>query len=176
MIFQKTKLEGAYIIELEKFEDERGFFANVWNKKNFDENKLDTKLTECNIAFNKKRGTIRGFHYQASPYEGAKLIRCTKGSVWDVTLDLRPTSKTFKQWISVELTEKNHKLNYIPEGCAHSYLTLEDDSEVFYLMSQEYMPEFERGVKYSDPAFNITWPLEPTVISKKDNSWKLFTE
>lgn len=174
MKFIKTKLDGAFIIELDKIEDERGFFANTWDKKKFEENDLNVNLTECNIAFNKKKGTIRGFHYQASPYEGAKLIRCTRGKVWDVTLDLRPNSKTFKQWISVELSADNYKLNYIPEGCAHGYQSLEDNSEVFYLMSQVYMLEYERGVKYSDPAFNISFPLKSTVISEKDLSWGSF--
>jgi len=174
MKFIKTKLDGAFIIELDKIEDERGFFANTWDKKKFEENDLNVNLTECNIAFNKKKGTIRGFHYQASPYEGAKLIRCTRGKVWDVTLDLRPNSKTFKQWVSVELSADNYKLNYIPEGCAHGYQSLEDNSEVFYLMSQVYMLEYELGVKYSDPAFNISFPLKSTVISEKDLSWGSF--
>lgn len=170
----KTKLAGAFIIELDKFEDERGFFTNTWDKKKFKEKNLNVNITECNSVFNRKKGTIRGFHYQTSPYDGAKLIRCTRGTIWDVTLDLRPNSKTFKEWISVELSEDNYKLNYVPEGCAHSYQTLEDNSEVTYLMSQVYMPEYERGVKYSDPAFNISFPLKPSLISKKDLSWKLF--
>ena len=176
MIFQKTNLEGAYIIESEKIEDERGFFVNLWNKDDARKNSLETELTESNVAFNQKKGTIRGFHYQLSPYEGAKLIRCTKGSVWDITLDLRPNSKTFKEWISVELTESNYKLNYIPAGCAHAYQTLEDNSEVVYLMTQQYMPEYENGIQFSDPTFNVNWPLEPTEISKKDKSWKLFNQ
>jgi len=174
MIFDKTKIEGAQIIELEKFEDDRGFFVNIWNKNKAKENNLETELTECNIAFNKKKGTIRGFHYQLPPYEGAKLIRCTKGKVWDVTLDLRPNSKTFKEWISVELSESNFKLNYIPSGCGHAYQTLEDNSEVTYLMTQKYMPEYEKGVRFSDPMFNVKWPMTPSEISEKDLSWKLF--
>ena len=174
MKFVKTKIEGAFIVEVEKFEDERGFFVNMWNKKIFQENNLNTNLTECNSAFNKKMGTIRGLHYQISPNEGAKLVQCIRGKIWDVTLDLRPTSKTFKQWISVELSAENHKLNYIPEGCAHGYQTLSDDSEVFYIMSQNYDLSCERGINYSDPSFNITFPLKVTVISEKDNSWKPF--
>lgn len=176
MKFIKTKIEGAFFIELDKFEDERGFFANVWDKKKFQENKLNTKIYECNIAFNKKRGTIRGLHYQKSPYEGSKLVRCTKGKIWDVTLDLRPDSNTFKEWICVELSADNYKLNYIPEGCAHGYQTLDDESEVFYLMSQIYNLDYELGVRYSDPTFNITFPLNVTEISKKDLSWKLFNK
>lgn len=174
MKFIKTKLDGAYIIKLDKSEDERGFFSNVWDKKKFQENNLNVNLTESNIAFTKKKGTIRGFHYQISPYEGAKLVRCTKGRIWDVTIDLRPTSKTFKQWINVELSSNNYKLNYIPEGCAHGYQTLEDNSEVFYFMSQIYNTDYERGIKYSDPTFKISFPLDVTTISEKDASWKQF--
>lgn len=174
MKFNETVIDGAYVIETDRIVDERGFFINLWNKKEFQKYDLDTNLTECNIAFNNKKGTIRGLHYQAEPYEGAKLVRCTKGKIWDVALDLRPNSKTFKQWFSVELTEQNNKLNYIPAGCAHGYQTLEDDSQMLYLMSQEYMIDYERGIKYSDPSFNIIFPLEVSIISKKDNSWKLF--
>ena len=176
MIFQKTNIEGAYIIESKKIEDQRGFFVNVWNKDEAQKNNLETALTESNIAFNQKKGTIRGFHYQLPPYEGAKLIRCTKGSIFDITLDLRPNSKTFKKWISVELTESNYKLNYIPSGCGHAYQTLEDNTEVVYLMTQQYMPEYESGIQYSDPSFKINWPLEPTEISEKDKAWKLFEQ
>ena len=137
-----------------------------WDKKN--------KKWRVDIAFNKKKGTVRGFHYQVPPKEGVKLIRCTRGRIWDVTLDLRPKSKTFKQWVAIELSSENYKLNYIPEGCAHAYQTLEDNSEVFYVMSQEYDLECERGVRYSDPAFNIPFPLEVTEISQKDASWESF--
>lgn len=174
MKFNETAIYGAYIIETDRIIDERGFFINSWNKNEFQKHNLDTDLTECNIAFNNKKGTIRGLHYQAEPYEGVKLVRCTKGKIWDVVLDLRPNSKTFKQWFSVELTEENNKLNYIPAGCAHGYQTLEDNSQMLYLMSQEYMIGYERGIKYSDPSFNISFPLEVSIISEKDNSWKLF--
>ena len=137
MKFKKTEIEGAFIIELEKIEDHRGFFINAWEKKKFEENNLSVNLTECNIAFNKKRGTVRGLHYQVPPYEGAKLIRCTKGKVIDVALDLRKNSKTFKKWISVELSGDNFKMLYVPEGCAHGYQTLEDNSEILYLMTMK---------------------------------------
>ena len=131
-------------------------------------------MTECNIAFTKKKGTIRGLHYQIPPYEGAKLVRCAKGRIWDVTIDLRPTSKTYKQWTSIEISPDNNKLSYIPEGCAHGYQTLEDNTEVFYLMSQVYNLDCERGIKYSDPTFKIPFPHDVTMISKKDASWKQF--
>lgn len=174
MKFIKTELEGAYFIELEKINDERGFFSVMWDKKKFQENNLNVNLSESNIAFTKNKGTIRGLHYQTSPHEGAKLVRCTKGKVWDVTLDLRPTSKTFKKWISVELSQENHKLNYIPEGCAHGYQTMEDNCEVTYLMAQEYNLDCEKGVKYSDQTFKISFPYDVTQISEKDNSWEPF--
>ena len=174
MKFIKTKLDGGFIIELEKSDDARGFFSNIWDKKKFQENNLNINLTECNIAFTKKKGTIRGLHYQIPPYEGAKLVRCAKGRIWDVTIDLRPTSKTYKQWTSIEISPDNNKLCYIPEGCAHGYQTLEDNTEVFYLMSQVYNLDCEQGIKYSDPAFKIPFPHDVTMISKKDASWKQF--
>ena len=174
MKFIKTKLDGGFVIELEKSDDERGFFSNIWDKKKFQENNLNINLTECNIAFTKKKGTIRGLHYQLPPYEGAKLVRCAKGKIWDVTVDLRPTSKTYKQWTSIEMSPDNNKLSYIPEGGAHGYQTLEDNTEVFYLMSQIYNLDYTRGIKYSDPTFEISFPHNVTVISKKDASWKPF--
>ena len=174
MKFIKTQIDGAYIIETSKVADERGSFINSWNKKEFNKNNLEVNLTECNIAFNNKKGTIRGLHYQIPPYDGAKLVRCIKGRIWDVAVDLRPNSKTFKQWFSIELNEKNNNLNYIPSGCAHGYQTLEDNSEMLYLMSQEYMLKYERGLKYNDPFFNIPFPLEVSSISKKDRSWNFF--
>ena len=174
MKLSKTKLDEAFIIELEKSKDQRGFFSNVWDKKIFQKNNLNTNITELNIAYNKKKGTIRGLHYQSPPYEGAKLVRCTRGGIWDVVLDLRPNSKTFKEWYGVELRYDNYKANYVPEGCAHGYQTLEDNSEVFYLNSQIYNLDSEKGIRYSDPAFNISFPLDVTEISKKDSAWKLF--
>ena len=174
MKFIKTKLDGGFVIELEKSDDERGFFSNIWDKKKFQENNLNINLTECNIAFTKKKGTVRGLHYQLPPYEGAKLVRCAKGKICDVTVDLRPTSKTYKQWTSIEMSPDNNKLSYIPEGCAHGYQTLEDNTEVFYLMSQIYNLDYERGIKYSDPTFEISFPHNVTAISKKDASWKPF--
>ncbi len=174
MKFIKTKIDGAYIIETNKVVDERGFFINSWNKNEFHENNLEVNLTECNIAFNNKKGTIRGLHYQIPPYDGAKLVRCIRGRIWDIAVDLRPNSETFKQWFSVELNEENNKLNYIPPGCAHGYQTLDDNSEMLYLMSQEYMLKYERGLKYNDPVFNIPFPLKVSSISKKDMSWNFF--
>jgi dTDP-4-dehydrorhamnose 3,5-epimerase len=174
MIFTKTKLDGVFIIEPEKIEDERGFFARVWDQEVFEERKLDPKLVQCNISFNKKRGTIRGMHYQISPYGEAKLVRCTKGSAFEVMIDLRPNSKSFKKWLSVEISSENYKMLYVPEGFALGFQTLEDNTELHYQMSQKYMPKSARGIRWDDKTFKISWPLKPTVISKKDSSYSTF--
>lgn len=170
MLFNKTKLLGSYVIDIEKLEDKRGFFATSWNNDVFNQYNLDSKLTESDISFNKKKGTLRGLHYQIHPYEGAKLVRCTRGKTFDVILDLRPTSPTFKQWVATELSADNYKMNYIPKGCAHGFQTLDDNTEVLYLMSQVYSPKHSRTVRWNDNAFKINWPLIPTVISEKDSA------
>jgi len=174
MKFSKTNLKGVVIIDLEKKEDERGFFARIWDVNKFKDYGLNNLIVQCNISFTKKRGSIRGMHYQLAPYEEAKLIRCTKGRIFDVAIDLRKDSETYKKWFSVELTEDNYKMFYIPEGFAHGFQTLEDNCEVFYQVSQHYIPAAEKGIRWDDPFFKIKWPLEPTIISEKDISWKLF--
>ena len=176
MIFTETKLKGAFIIEPEKREDERGFFARSYDQKIFSEYGLNPRILQCNMCHNKYKGTIRGMHRQISPYEEAKYIRCTKGSIFDVIIDLRPKSETYKQWIGVELNDKNYKMIYIPEGFAAGMQTLEDNTELFYQVSQVYMPEYESGIRWNDPAFQIKWPLKPTVISHKDASYEFFKE
>lgn len=168
MIFQETKLAGAFVIELEKFEDERGFFARSWSEREFAERDLEPRLAECNVSFNPKRGTLRGLHYQTSPHGQAKVVRCTMGAIFDVIVDLRPKSSTFKQWVSVELTARNHRMLYVPKDFAHGFQTLEDDTEVFYQMSHPYAAPAGCGVRWDDPALAIHWPLSVTVISKKD--------
>lgn len=174
MIFTETKLKGSFIIELEKVEDERGFFARSWDKKIFEEHGLNSNLFQCNISFNKKKGTLRGLHYQISPYEEAKLVRCTKGKVFEVMIDLRPKSETFMNWHGLELTSENYKMLYVPEGFALGLQTLEDNTELFYQMSQIYMPDYSRGIRWDDAMFQIKWPLKPTIISKKDISYMPF--
>jgi len=172
MIFTKTKLEGAFVIEPEKKVDERGFFARVFEKKQFDEMKLDTKLFQCSISFNKKKGTLRGMHYQLPPYEETKIVRCTKGSVYDVIIDLRRESDTYLEWFGIELSGNNHKMLYIPKGFAHGFLTLEEYTEIFYHMSDCFMPEYSRGIKWDDKKIQITWPATPIIISEKDKLYK----
>lgn len=172
MIFIETKLKGAFLIEPERLEDERGFFARVWCQHEFEAHGLNSQLVQCSISFNKKKGTLRGMHYQVAPYSEVRLVRCTLGAVYDVIIDLRPHSPTFKHWISTELTVENRRMLYIPEGFAHGFQTLEDFTEVFYQMSEFYHPECARGVRWDDPAFAIEWPLATPTLSKKDRTYR----
>jgi dTDP-4-dehydrorhamnose 3,5-epimerase len=171
MIFNEIQLKGAFLIELERLEDERGFFARSWCKREFEQHGLRSELVQGNISFNRARGTLRGMHHQSAPYEEIKLVRCTKGAIYDVIIDLRPDSQTFREWFSTELTEDNRKMLYIPEGFAHGFLTLEDNTEVFYQMSDYYAPGHAKGVRWNDPAFNIIWPIDVNVISEKDEKF-----
>lgn len=168
MIFHETKLLGAYVIELEKLADERGYFARSWCVRDFTAHGLDTNLVQCNISFNQKRGTLRGLHFQLPPFGETKLVRCTRGAIWDVMVDLRPTSPSFLQWVGEELTPTNGKLLYIPKGFAHGFISLVDESEVFYQMSEFFAPDHARGARWNDPLFQITWPIATQVISAKD--------
>ena len=168
MVFTETKLKGAFIIEPEFLKDERGFFARTWCQREFEAHGLDPRLVQCNISFNRHRGTLRGLHYQVEPHAEAKLVRCTMGAIYDVILDLRPESATFKQWLALELTAENRRMLFIPQGLAHGFQTLMDNTEVFYLMSEFYHPECARGVRYDDPDFAIEWALPVTIVSEKD--------
>jgi dTDP-4-dehydrorhamnose 3,5-epimerase len=176
MNFIETKLNGAYVIEPEKLEDDRGFFSRIWDKKMFKEKDLDSEILQSSISFNKKRGTLRGMHYQIKPYEESKLVRCTRGKIYDVIVDLRKYSKTFKKWDFVELSASNHKILYIPKGFAHGFQTLEDDSEVNYEMFQIFSPNHSRGFRWNDSTIKINWPLEITKISQKDSVFESFVE
>jgi len=172
MVFKETKLKGSFIIEMEKIEDPRGFFSRAWCKREFELRGLVSTIVQSNVAFNKKRGTLRGMHYQAAPFEETKIVRCNRGIILDVIIDLRPASTTHKQWISVELTEDNYIMLYVPQGFAHGYQTLTDNAEVFYHVSQFYSSSAELGVRWDDPAFNIEWPMtDERIISEKDRSW-----
>jgi dTDP-4-dehydrorhamnose 3,5-epimerase len=174
MIFKETKLAGAFLIEAERLEDERGFFSRTWSQREFEQQGLSSRLVECNISFNRKRGTLRGLHYQAPPHGQAKLVRCTMGAVFDVILDLRPNSSTFRHWVSAQLSADNRAMLYVPEGFAHGFQTLEDDSEIFYQMSQYYAPESSRGVRWNDPAFGVTWPEDNRFINARDREYPDF--
>ncbi|MDA8090753.1 MAG: dTDP-4-dehydrorhamnose 3,5-epimerase [Nitrospiraceae bacterium] len=168
MTFLKTKLKDAFIVEPDQLTDERGFFARSWCQREFEALGVNKKPVQSNISFNKKRGTLRGLHYQEDPFGEVKLVRCTMGGIYDVIIDLRPSSETYLQWISVELTEKNRRLLFVPEGFAHGFMTLRDNTEVFYQMSQYYMPEYARGVRWDDPLFELKWPMNISLISDKD--------
>jgi dTDP-4-dehydrorhamnose 3,5-epimerase len=176
MIFKEVELKGAYIIEPEKLEDKRGFFARVWDREIFLNLGLNTNLVQCNISFNKSKGTVRGLHFQIKPYEETKVVRCTKGSVFEVLVDIRKNSKTFKKWLGVKLSAENHKLLYVPKGFALGFQTLEDNSELFYQMSQIYKPEYAKGIRWDDQTFNISWPERVTIISDRDQSFPKFDE
>lgn len=172
MIFKETNLRGAFVIELEKRVDERGFFARAWCRKEFEANGLDTNLVQSNLSFSRKAGTLRGMHYQAAPFEETKLVRCIRGAIYDVIIDLRQDSPTYKQWIAVELTEDNYRMLYVPKGFAHGFQTLVDNVEVFYHVTQFYTPGAERGIRWNDPQFGIKWPeVQNRIISEKDRSW-----
>ena len=168
MRFIATKLEGAVIVEPERIEDERGFFARTFCRKEFEAHRMNPDIVQCSISFNRRRGTIRGMHYQAAPNQEAKLVRCTRGALYDVIIDLRPDSATFKRWLAAELSEENCRMLYIPEGFAHGFQTLRDETEIFYQMSEFYAPEQARGVRWNDLAFGIEWPIEAAIISETD--------
>jgi dTDP-4-dehydrorhamnose 3,5-epimerase len=176
MIFEETKLKGVFEIYLEPRADERGFFARSWCETEFNNHKLNPKLVQCNVSFNSQKGTLRGMHYQDAPHPEAKLIRCTTGALYDVVVDLRRDSATFKAWFGVVLTAEDRNMLYVPEGCAHGFLTLENETEVLYQMSEFYYPELARGVRWNDPTFQIAWPTEVKVISERDRTYPNFEE
>lgn len=173
MRFTAFSISGAWLIEPDLIEDERGFFARSFCRKEFEKHGLNPELVQCNISFNRKRGTLRGMHYQAKPHEEAKLVRCTQGAIYDVVLDLRVASPTFLCWQAVELNAANRRMLYVPEGCAHGFQTLSDETEVFYQMSEYYHPECSRGVRWDDPSFAIAWPVANPIINDKDLSYPL---
>jgi dTDP-4-dehydrorhamnose 3,5-epimerase len=172
MNFIKTGIEGLYVVELNKLGDERGFFARAWCENEFAEKNLTSRMVQANTSYSKNKGTLRGLHYQVSPHEEAKLMRCVKGAILDVAVDLRPDSKTYKKWFGIELTESNRRMLFIPEGFAHGYQTLVEDTETFYMSSAFYASEAERGLRWNDPAIAIKWPITENLnITDKDRSW-----
>lgn len=176
MKFVETPLKGAFVIELEPIEDERGFFARTFCRREFEEHGLNPNLVQCSISFNRKRGTLRGMHYQVPPHAECKLVRCTRGAIYDVIVDLRDGSPTARKWFGVELSAENRRAIYIPEGFAHGLQALVDDSEVLYEISEFYHAESARGVRFDDPAFGIRWPLPVAMVSARDRGFALLGE
>jgi dTDP-4-dehydrorhamnose 3,5-epimerase len=174
MKFTQTKIPGAYLLEIEPIADERGFFARTFCSQEFAAHNLVTEFPQCNVSFSTRKGTLRGMHYQVAPYPETKLVRCTQGAIYDIILDLRPESPTFKQWVGMELTADNRRMFYIPPGCAHGLQTLSDNTEVFYQMSGIYHPESARGVRWNDPSFGIELPLAVSVINERDRDYSDF--
>lgn len=173
MTFTETHLPGAYVIEPEPVGDERGFFARMMCEKEFAEHDLDMDIVQANISYSARRGTLRGLHYQEPPHAENKMVRCTQGAIYDVMVDMRESSPTFLEWEGVELTAENRRMTYVPEGCAHGFLTLTEGCEAFYTVTAAYAPGAERGLRYDDPALDIEWPGDIRVVSEKDQSWPL---
>lgn len=174
MIFHSTPIADVRVIDLEKCGDQRGFFARMFCQREMEGQGLNSEIRQINASYNSSKGTLRGLHYQLAPAAEVKIIRCIRGALYDVVLDLRPDSPSFKRWYGLELTEANRTLLYVPKGCAHGFYTLEDDTEALYLVDAEYTADQERGVRYDDPRFGIVWPGRPEVISQKDQSWPDF--
>ncbi len=172
--FAPAGIEGSFVIDLEKREDDRGFFARAWCEREFADHGLSAHIAQVNIGVSTRAGTLRGMHYQVAPHAEAKLVRCSRGAVFDVMVDLRPGSPTFRQWHGSELNHQNCRMLYIPEGCAHGYLTMTDDAELMYFTSVPYAPGASRGVRHDDPAFSIKWPAPVATISSTDAAWPDF--
>jgi dTDP-4-dehydrorhamnose 3,5-epimerase len=176
MKFIETPLKDSFVIELEKYVDDRGFFARTFCKKEFAEVGLDNEIVQINNSFSKDKATLRGIHYQLPPKAETKIVRCIKGSLWDVMVDLRPESPTFLRWYGTELNEENRKMMFVPKGFGHGFITLTNNTEIFYLVTEFYSPEFERGLRWNDPRIGIDWPLTPQIISDKDNKHPNFNK
>jgi dTDP-4-dehydrorhamnose 3,5-epimerase len=175
MVFSETPLRGAFVLDLEPHPDERGFFARTWCRREFENHGLETRVAQCSVSFNARAGTLRGLHYQAAPCEEVKIVRCTSGAIFDVIVDLRPESPTYTAHFSVALSSLNRRMLYVPRGFAHGFETLEDNTEVFYQMSEFYEPASSRGVRWNDPAFGIAWPATAhRTMSVRDQSYPDF--
>lgn len=174
MKFNQTPLQGAFVIEVEKREDERGFFGRSWCVREYADHGLDPTVVQANVSFNKVKGTLRGMHFQTAPHEEVKVVRCTRGSLYDVIVDLRPESPTYCQWFGVELSAENYRMLYIPKRFAHGYQTLEDTVDLMYMVSTFFAPDQATGVMYNDPAFKIQWPLPVSMMNEKDRTWPVY--
>ena len=171
MIFNETALLGAYIIEPERLEDHRGFFGRIWCNNELKQKGLQHKLAQSNVGFSYRKGPMRGLHFQKAPHAEVKIVRCTRGAIFDVIVDLRPESPSYKRWFGVQLDEENRKMIYVPEGFAQGYITLAENTEIYYHTSEFYNPSSAIGIRYNDPEFGIVWPTEITVISEQDREW-----
>lgn len=176
MEFRTTTIPGLYVVDLNKLEDERGFFARAFCRSELDEVDLNSKVAQANISFNKLAGTLRGMHYQKSPYQESKFVRCIRGTIYDVAIDLRPHSVTKGQSFGIKLTSENRRALFVPEDFAHGFITLEDNTEVLYMASQDYVPGAELGIRWDDPKFSINWPINPVIISNKDANWESYSD
>jgi len=176
VIFTELDISGVFLVEPELHGDDRGFFARVWCQEEFKRRGLNDRLVQCSVSFNAKKGTLRGMHYQVAPYREAKLIRCSHGAIYDVAIDLRPESPTFKRHVGVELSQQNRRMLYVPEGFAHGFITLRDQTEVLYHISEFWSPAHARGVRWNDPAFGIEWPAQPEIIADRDRDYPDFTK
>jgi dTDP-4-dehydrorhamnose 3,5-epimerase len=175
MVFHGTALAGTFVIEPDCLRDDRGFFARIASIEELEARGLVGRFAECSVSFNLKKGTLRGLHYQAAPFEETKLVRCTRGAIYDVAVDLRPSSPTFRRWIAVELSDENRRTLYVPAGCAHGFQTLTDNAEVLYMIDAPYSPAHGRGVRWSDPAFAIAWPeAEERIMNDRDRGYPDF--
>jgi dTDP-4-dehydrorhamnose 3,5-epimerase len=176
MTVTDTAIPGVFVIESDAFHDDRGWFTPAWVASELDARGLSARIAQCSMAFNRARGTIRGLHFQAAPFEEVKTVRVLRGAIFDVAVDIRPASPTFKQWVGVELTAANGRMLYVPEGFAHGYQTLDDETEILYFVSTAYSPAHQRGVRWNDPAFGVRWPLgAPTKIHDRDRAYPDFT-
>jgi dTDP-4-dehydrorhamnose 3,5-epimerase len=176
MTFEETTVSGALVVAPQRIQDERGYFGRIWCRRELSERGLNADVVQSNVGFSQRKGTLRGLHFQRDRHAEVKIVRCTRGAVFDVVVDLRPGSPSYRRWYGVELTPENGKMIYVPEGCAQGYLTLTDDSEIYYHTTAFYAPEFASGVRYDDPAFGIVWPLPVSVISPQDQRWPLQSE
>ena len=175
MNFLPLEVSGAFLIEPEPIPDERGFFARLWCRKDFEDRGLVGRIVQCSQSFNARKGTLRGLHYQLAPHAETKVVRCLKGAIYDVVLDLRPASPTFGKFAAITLTSENRSMAYVPKGCAHGFQTLEDGTEVLYLISEFYRPDHARGVRWDDPAFGIPWPPGTKILNERDRSYPDFS-
>lgn len=176
MRFIPCSVDGVHLLEIERREDDRGYFGRLWCEQELRDRGLDPRLAQVNVQMSPRAGTLRGLHYQIDPHAEVKIVRCNRGRIFDVAVDLRPTSRTFRRWYGLELHAGDGRMLYLPEGCAHGYLTLEPDTEVMYFTSRSYAPASARGVRYDDPSLDIRWPAEPLVVSAADRGWPLLEE